>query len=146
MRMMQGIRIAGLAAALLLMAVAPARAAFLPDLSLGIDPPAASTHPALTTTITQFPGESPLERFTLTLPPGFQASGAAVAPGTRIGTVDGRIGNAIGVSGSIHKLAGNRFAAVVTTLGGTVEQVVPGSLATRPDGSLDLKLDQIPAL
>jgi hypothetical protein len=60
--------------------------------------------------------------------------------------VDGRIGKTIGVSGTIHKLSGNRFAAVVSALDGTVGQVVPGSLAARPDGSLDLKLDQLPAL
>ena len=158
--MMQGIRIAGLAAALCLIVAAPARAAFLPDLTLGIDPTTASTQPALTTTITFFPGESPLERFTLTLPAGFEPTGApgatacapgvlnalACGPASRIGTVDGRIGNAIGVSGSIHKLSGDRFAAIVSTLGGTVGQVVPGSIAKRQDGSLDLKLDQVPAL
>ena len=157
---MQGIRIAGLAAALCLIAVTPARAAFLPDLTLGIEPSTAATQPALTTTITFFAGDSALERFTLTLPAGFEPAGApgatACAPmalaagrcgaGSRIGTVDGRIGNAIGVSGSIHKLSGDRFAAVVSTLGGAVGQIVPGSIAKRANGSLDLKLDQLPAL
>ena len=160
MRMVKRTRIPVLALALSLLAAAPAHAAFFPDLTLGIDPPSAATAPAVTATITQPAADSAIQRFTLTLPKGFEAANAPGASecapaavlaarcsaATRIGTVDGRIGNSIGFSGSIHKLAGGRFAAIVSALNGSIAQVIPGSLTKRSDGSLDLRLDQLPAL
>ena len=160
MRMVKRTRIPILAVAACLLTTAPASAAFFPDLTLGIEPPNAATAPALTATITQPAADSAIQRFTLSLPKGFRAANApgasecapaAVAAArcgaaTRIGTVDGRIGNAIGFSGTIHKLAGGRFAAVVSALNGSIAQVIPGSLTKRADGALDLRLDQLPAL
>lgn len=153
-------RIAGIVIALCLVTAAPARADFFPDLTVGLDPPTAATAPALTATIGQPASDTAIERFTLNLPAGFTAVGApgasscsvaavaaaACPAATRIGTVDGRVGTAVGFSGTIHKVSGDRFAVLASTLGGSVAQVVPGSLTRRSDGSLDLKLDQLPAL
>jgi hypothetical protein len=158
--MVRTARIAGLAVALCVCAAAPARADFMPDLTLGLEPPTASTAPALTATISQPVKDSPVERFTLNLPAGFEllgAPGAAVCSpvamraaacpaASRIGSVDGRIGASTGVSGALYKAGSDRFAAIVSALGGSIGQVVPGSISRRADGSLDLKLDQLPAL
>jgi hypothetical protein len=160
MTMMQRIRIAGLAAALCLIAAAPARADFFPVLGVDLAPPTASTAPGLTATITQPAKDSAIERFTLNLAAGFESIGApgaqpcstaalqaaACPPASRIGTVDGLIGDTLGFSGAIHKVSADRFAVVVSTLGGSIGQVVPGSLTKRSDASLDLKLDQLPSL
>lgn len=160
MSMVRTARIAGLAAALCAVTAAPAHAAFMPDLTLALDPPTASTAPALTATLAQPATDSAVERFTLNLPAGFGAlgaPGASVCPpaalraaacpaASRIGTVDGRIGGNVGLSGGLYKTGADRFAGIVSALGGSIGQVVPGSIAKRADGSLDLKLDQLPAL
>ena len=139
---------------------APARAGFFPDLTVAFAPANASTAPGLAATFTQPATDTAIERFTLNLPAGFTAHGAPGVPrcssvqalsgscaaATRIGTVDGRVGSAVGFSGTIHKVAPDRIAVIVSTLGGSIRQVVPGLLTTRADGSLDLKLDQLPAL
>lgn len=147
MSMVRTARTAGLAAALCAVMATPAHADFFPDLTLALDSPTASTTPALTATIAQPARDAAIERFTLNLPKGFRAVGAPGAPaGSRIGTVDGRIGGTIGFSGPIYKTRADRFTAVVSALGGSVGQAVPGSLTKRADGSLDLKFDQLPAL
>ena len=152
-------RITGLAAALCLLVAAPASAAFAPDLSLSLDPPTASSQPALTATYTQPAVESPVQRFTLNLGAGFDLAGAPAAQACSdealkasscpassvIGTVEAQIGPA-GFSGVIHKLTANRFAASVIGLGGSVQQEIAGSIEKRSDGSVDLRLDQLPAL
>jgi hypothetical protein len=143
-----------------LVGAAPARADFFPDLDVALDPAVAATSPALTATITQGAKDSTIERFTLNLPAGFTAAGApavascpaaaasagACTSASRLGTVDGRVGSAAGFTGTIHKVAADRIVVLVSALGGSIGQVVPGSLTERADGSLDLKLDQLPAL
>jgi hypothetical protein len=143
-----------------LLSAAPARADFFPDLTVALAPANAATAPGLAATFTQPASDSAIERFTLSLPAGFTRLGAPGVPAcslasaragacpaaTRIGTVDGRVGTAVGFDGTIHKVSADRFAVIVSTLGGSIAQVVPASLTKRADGSLDLKLDQLPAL
>lgn len=140
-------RISGLVVGLCLAAAAPAQAAFAPDMALSLDPVTASSQPALTATFTQPPLDTPVERFTVNLGPGFAIAGARSAqPGGVIGTVQARIGREAGFSGAIRKLAAERFEATVTGLGGAIEQQIAGSLVKRADGSLDLRFDRLPAL
>lgn len=147
MAMVKMARTAGIAAVLLLVAAVPARANFFPTLTLGIDPPTASSASSLTATVNQAAADTPIERFTLNLPSGFQPIGApAAAPGAQIGTVSGSVGGQVSFGGVIRKVAADRFAVVLNTLGGSLVQVIPGTLTRRADGSLDLKVDQLPAL
>ena len=153
-------RIAGLAAALSLVMAAPAHAGFVPDLTVGLATPTANTSPAVTAVVAQPATDTPIERFTLSLPAGFRAAGApgasACAPadldagacpaGTQIGSYAGRLGANLDFTGSIHKTGSDTFGLFVSLLGGAVSQTVHGSLVPRADGSLDLKLDQLPAL
>lgn len=143
-----------------LVGAAPARADFFPALDVTLDPAVAGTTPALTATFTQAADDSAIERFTLNLPAGFTATGArgvsscpapaaraaACTDASRIGVVEGRLGTSAGFAGTIHKVAADRVAVLVSALGGSIGQVVPGSLTKRADGSLDLKLDELPAL
>lgn len=157
MRTLSGLIAAG---ACLLAAAAPAHADFAPTLGVGVEPPTAATAAALTATVSQPPRDTAIKRFTLTLPTGFKALEAPDAPvcplasirvgicpaASRIGSVDGLIGAALGFSGTIHKASPTRFVVLVSGLGGALSQVVAGSLSKRDDGSLDLTLDQLPAL
>jgi hypothetical protein len=141
-------------------AAAPANAAFFPDLDVEFAPANAHTAPGLSATFTQPQTDTAIERFTLSLPAefgalkarGVEACGlaavraAACPPATRLGAVDGRVGTQTAFSGTIHKVTHNRFAVSVSALGGAIRQVVPGSITRRANGSLDLKLDQLPAL
>ena len=143
-----------------LIGAAPARADFFPDLTVALSPANAATAPGLAATFTQPASDSAIERFTLSLPRGFKPLGApgvsscsvasaragACPAASKLGTVDGRVGSAVGFSGTINKVSADRFAVIVSALGGSISQVVPGSLTRRADGSLDLKLDQLPAL
>ena len=152
-------RTAGLALALCLIAVAPAHAAFIPDLKIDLAPAAPSASPALAATIAQAPTDAPIERFTLTLPPGFAPAGApgaascdvaAVPIGacgldTRIGIFLGRVGS-VPVDGPIHKTGPDSFAFFVSVLGGAVGQTVQGSLVPRRNGALDVRIGELPAL
>lgn len=150
-----------LALCLLLAAMAvPARADFVPSLDLNVDPPTAGAPAALTATIAQPPLDTAVERFTLSLPKGFQIHGAPAASNcpiasvrlltcpaaSQIGTVNAVIGVRVGFSGTIHKGASDRFVLIVSGLGGAIKQAVGGSIAKRSDGALDLTLDQLPAL
>ena len=140
-------RITGLAAALCLAAAAPASAAFAPDLTLSVDPTTASSHPAFTATFTQPASESPVERFTLNLGPGFEIAGAPSAQaGDVIGAVKAQIGRGADFTGTIRKLSPDRFEGMLTGLGGSIEQEIQGSIVKRANGSLDLRFDQLPAL
>ena len=140
-------RIIGLAFALSLTTAAPAAAAFAPDLTLSLDPPTASSQPGLTATFTQSAMDSPVERFTLTLPAGFEAAGAPAAPlAGVIGTVRAQMGEGAEFAGTIHKVSADRFQATITGLGGAIEQDVQGALVRRANGSLDLRFDGLPAL
>ena len=140
-------RTIGLAVALCLAATAPASAAFAPDLTMALDPGTASSNPALTATFTQPASETPVERFTLTLGPGFEIAGAPAAQTDGvIGTLQAEIGRGADFAGTIHKLSADRFEARLTGLGGAIEQDVVGSLLKRANGSLDLRFDQLPAL
>ncbi|HEX8104671.1 MAG TPA: hypothetical protein VF533_18785 [Solirubrobacteraceae bacterium] len=92
--------LAALAAAALL--PAGAHAAFAPKLAIAIDPPAPDRPTALTSTITQASGETPIKRVVLTLPPGFgpvlgsrfescsdqQKSARTCPEGSRLGTAN----------------------------------------------------------
>ena len=160
MSMVRMARIAGLAIALCAITAAPAHAAFFPDLTVALAPATAGGTPTLATAIAQPATDTPIERFTLTLPAGFRATGApgassclAASPasgtcsaGTRISTFVGRLGTNIPLGGGIYKTGPTTFGFVVSMLDGAVSQTVQGSLTTRASGALDLKLDQLPAL
>ena len=160
MAMVKMARIAGLVAALCLVTVAPAHAAFSPDLTVGLTPATAAGSPELAALVTQPATDTAIERFTLTLPPGFSAAGAPAAASctlallragacpstTQIGEFAVWVGADAPVTGAIHKTGANTFALFVTVLGGAVSQTVEGSLVQRATGALDLKVDQLPAL
>src|SRR5688572_32658939 len=126
-----------LALVLCFVAAAPAHAAFFPDLTLGLSSGTAAGTPALTATIAQPATDTPIERFTLTLPAGFSAAGAPAAapctvpairvgacpPTTRIGVFDGRWGSGAALRGPIHKTGPNSFGLLARFLGGAVTQV-----------------------
>jgi len=157
--MVQMARMAGLVAALFLLTAAPA-SAFFPDLSVELSPPSVDRSPALTATISQPATDTPIERFTLTIPAGFtaaQAPGAAActpaelatnacAPDTQVGTFTGGLGPSVVLDGTINKTGDETFGMYVSILGGAVSQVVEGSLVRRSNGTLDLRLDELPAL
>lgn len=153
-------RIALAAFVLCLVGTAPAHAAFAPDLTVALDPPVAADTPAITMAITHAAGGSPIRRFTLALPTGFSAAGAPGAAacartaiqlgecrdGSRVGTFAGRLAGGATFAGSIHKTGPTGFGLNVSVLGGSVAQLVVGSLAARPDGSLNVRLERLPAL
>jgi len=157
--MVQMVRTAGLVAGLFLLAAAPAHA-FFPELSLDLSPPSVDRSPALTATISQPATDTPIERFTLTIPAGFspaKAPGAAVcAPAllstnacgadTQIGDFTGNLGSSVPLAGTINKTGDDTFGMYTSILGGAVSQVVEGSVVRRDNGTLDLKLDELPAL
>jgi hypothetical protein len=160
MSMVRMARIAGLAIALCAITAAPAHAAFFPDLTVALAPATAGGTPTLATAIVQPATDTPIERFTLTLPAGFTATGAPGASsclaaslasgkcsaGARIGTFVGRLGANIPLGGGIYKTGPTTFGFLVSVLDGAVSQTVQGSLTSRASGALDLKLDQLPAL
>lgn len=149
-----------LALALCLVAATPAHAAFFPNLTIGLSSGTAAGTPALTATIAQPATDTPIERFTLTLPAGFSTAGApaaatctvqairagACSTATRIGAFDGRWGSGAAFRGTMHKTGPNSFALLVSFLGGAVNQVVEGTLVRRANGASDLRLDRLPAL
>jgi hypothetical protein len=157
--MAQMARTAGLVAALFLVTAAPAHA-FFPDLSVELSPPSVKRSPALTTTISQPSTDTPIERFTLTIPAGFTAAsapGAATcapaqftantcAEDTAIGDFTGHLGSSVALAGAINKTSNDTFGMYVSVLGGAVSQAVRGSLVRRSNGTLDLMLDELPAL
>lgn len=148
--------------ALLLCSVtaAPSHAAFFPDLTVALSPGTAGGTPALTAMIAQPATDTPIERFTLTLPAGFKSTGApgasactlaalqtgACTPVSQVGVFGAQVGRSAPVSGTIHKTGPNSFGLVVSVLGGALRQVVEGSLVARANGALDLRLDRLPAL
>jgi len=160
MAMVKRARTPLLAVALCLLGAAPAHAAFFPDLTVALAPATAAGTPALTATIAQPSTDTPIERFTLTLPAGFSAADAPGASActvsvlqaggcpaaSQIGTFDGRLGATVAFAGTVHKTGSNSFGLVLSVLDGAVGQVVEGSLSQRANGTLDMKLDQLPAL
>lgn len=160
MSMVRMARIAGLAIALCAVTTAPAHAAFFPDLTVGLAPVTAGGTPTLAAAIAQPATDTPIERFTLTLPAGFSATGAPGASscaatalasgtcsaGTRIGTFRFRLGTDVPLAGGIYKTSPTTFGFLVSFLDGAVSQTVQGSLSSRASGALDIKLDQLPAL
>jgi hypothetical protein len=157
--MVQMARTAGLVTALFLVTAAPA-GAFVPDLSVELSPPSVGKSPALTATISQPATDTPIERFTLTIPAGFTA---ATAPGaaacgsaqlttntcdenTQVGDFAGHLSSSVPLDGTINKTGDETFGMYVSILGGAVSQVVRGSLVSRDDGTLDLMFDELPAL
>jgi hypothetical protein len=138
----------------------PAQAAFAPELSVGVTPATPAAAPAITATVSQPAGATPVQRFTLSLPAGFTTLGAPAAgvcplrsllalhcpAASRIGTLDAVIGGSVAFSGAIHKAGPTRFGVVAGGLGGAVKQAIGGAVRGRADGSLDLTLDQLPAL
>jgi len=140
-------RTAPLAAIALCALAAPAHAAFAPDLRLAVAPGAAGTAPALTVGYVHPATESPVERFTLDLPRGFGVAGApGVATGGRIGIFIARVGRGVPVAGVVRKTGPNGFGFVLSLFGGTVRQAVEGAVVRRPDGSVELRFDRLPAL
>ena len=151
--MVQMARTAGLVAALFLVAAAPA-SAFFPDLAVELSPPSVKKSPALTATISQPATDTPIERFTLSLPAGFTAKDAPGATScdagllatnacpaeSQIGTFSGSLG------GTINKTGNETFGMYMSILGGAVSQVVHGSLVRRDNGTLDLVFEELPAL
>ena len=160
MSMVRTARIAGLAVALCAVMAAPAQAAFFPDLTVGMAPATAGGTPSLAAAIAQPAADTPIERFTLTLPPGFDMAGAPGAspcdvaalqaggcPATsRIGTFLGQLGTNLPLASGIYKTGPSTFAFVVSALDGAITQTVGGSLSRRASGAVDIKLDQLPAL
>lgn len=140
-------RTAGLAIALCAFTAAPAHAVFSPELTVDLAPPTAAGAPALALMMSQPATDTPVERFTLSLPAGFRAAGAPAAPtGTQIGAFAARLGTTVPITGAITKTGATSFRLVLSVLGGAVSQTVEGTVAQRANGSLDLKLDQLPAL
>jgi hypothetical protein len=139
---------------------APARAAFFPGLTVGLAPATAGGTPALAASISQAATDTPIERFTLTLPTGFALTGSpgasvcgpvtlrvgACPPQTRIGTYLGKLGGKVPLAGGIYKTGPATFGFSVSVLGGAVSQVVGGVITQRANGALDLKVDRLPAL
>lgn len=139
---------------------APAHADFVPNLEIGLEPATAGSAAALTATISQPPRDTAIERFTLNLPKGFRALSAPDASScplasirlsscpasSQIGTVDALIGVGIAFTGTIHKASRDKFVLIVSGLGGSLRQVVGGSITKRDDKSIDLTLDELPAL
>lgn len=148
------------ALALCLVGAAPAHAAFAPDLTVTLDPPTVNSVPAITMVIAHDVTAAPIKRFTLALPAGFTPAGAPGAvpcprasvqagdcPGSsRVGAFAGELSGPGRFAGTIHKTGAGGFALHLSTLGGSVSQLVVGALEQRPDGSLDLRLQQLPAL
>ena len=138
----------------------PAHAAFFPDLTVQVSPATPSGLPAVTASIAQPATDTPIERFTLTLPAGFTAAGApgaascpltalragACTARSQVGVLGAQIGRGAPFSAAIHKTGPKSFGVVVSVLGGAVRQVVEGSLVERASGSLDVRLDRLPAL
>ena len=157
--MVQMARTAGLVAALFLVIAAPARA-FFPDLSVDLSPPSVDRSPALTATISQPATDTPIERFTLTLPAGFSSATApgagtcapavlatqACADDSQIGDFTGSLGSTVPLEGTINKTGDDSFGMYVSILGGAISQVVDGSLVRREKGTIDLSVDELPAL
>lgn len=153
-------RIAGLAVALCAVTAAPAHAAFFPDLTVGLAPATAGGTPTIAASIAQPATDTPIERFTLTLPAGFSPTGApgatscagaalaadACPAATRIGTFLGRVNSNVPLAGGIYKTGASTFGFRVSVLDGAVSQTVQGSVIRRASGALDLKVDQLPAL
>jgi hypothetical protein len=148
-----------LACALCLAAAAPAHAAFAPDLTIGVEPATAGASPSLTAAIDAPLAGGPIERFTLELPPGFTATGAPGASSCRLGelraqacpadtAVGGFVGRAgpAGFAGVIHKTGPISFGLFLSLLGGSVGQVVEGTVVPRPDGSIELRFPDMPAV
>jgi hypothetical protein len=160
MTMVNMARTAGFLVALSLITAAPAEAAFAPDFEIGLAPATVQGSPVLSATISQPATDTPIERFTLSLPPGFTSAPAAgarscdpgvlatdaCAPGTQIGSFTGRIGTTVPLAGAISKTGPDSFGLYVSILDGAISQVVHGSMTERADGELDLQLDQLPAL
>lgn len=151
--MVQMARTAGLVATLLLLTAAPAHA-FFPDLTVELSPASVKKSPALTATISQPATDTPIERFTLTLPAGFTAKDAPGATSCDAGLLatnacpaESQIGTFSGsLDGTINKTGDKTFGMYVSILGGAVSQVVQGSLTRRANGTIDLRLDELPAL
>ena len=156
---MKRTRTALLACALCLTAAPPAHAAFAPELSVGVEPATAGAAPSLTAAFAAPVADGAIERFTLSLPPGFTPAGSPGAsscraaalraqtcvPASVIGSFLGRAGPA-GFAGTIHKTGTDTFGLLVSVLGGSVGQVVQGRMVPRDDGSLDLRIESLPAL
>jgi len=153
-------RTAGLLAALFLITAAPAQAAFFPNFEVGFAPATVGGSPLLAATISQPATDTPIERFTLTLPAGFTSAPAAGATScdagalakdtcptsTQIGSFTGLIGKNIPLAGAISKTGPDTFGLYVSILDGAISQVVRGTMLERENGDLDLQLDQLPAL
>jgi hypothetical protein len=160
MAMVKMARTAVFLAAFPLVTAAPAHAEFHPNLEVGLAPAAVKTSPLLTATVTQRATDTPIERLTLTLPAGFTRAGAPGAvpcdpatlqtgscPGnTLIGSFTGQLGTNVPLGGAINKTGFGTFGLNVSVLGGAISQVVEGTVTRRSNGSLDIKLDQLPAL
>lgn len=160
MAMVNMARTAGLLAALFLITAAPAQAAFFPNFEVGVAPATVREAPLLVANISQPATDTPIERFTLTLPEGFTSAPAAGATscdpttlatgacpaGTQIGSFTGRLGTTVPLAGAISKTGTDSFGFHVSILSGAITQVVHGTLTERANGDLDLEVDQLPAL
>jgi hypothetical protein len=160
MAMIHMARTAGFLAALFLITAAPAHAAFFPNFEVGLSPAKVKESPLLVADISQPATDTPIERFTLTLPAGFTTAPAAGATscdpaalatgacpaGTEIGSFTGRLGASVPLAGAISKTGPDTFGLYVSILSGAISQVVQGSLTERQNGDIDLEVGQLPAL
>ena len=140
-----------------LAAAAPASAAYAPQVSVQLDPPAPATAAAMTLTVTQAGDESATRTSRVGFPrdflfnPGFAATGCASADeqrgtcpdSSRIGSA--RADTAFGpFQGPIFYSDDFRLLVVLRGVGGTVEQKLVGIFIVRPDGGYDGVFDNLP--
>jgi hypothetical protein len=146
---------------------APAGAAYDPRFTLTVEPGTASTAAAITSTITQAPGEDPGKTVRVTLPPGFGPNPAtrltacepadearmACPAGSRMGTATA-VADAFGLTPTLSGpvfwggLAGGDFRLVSFLTGDPVfgAQKIVGLAGLRGDGSLETVFDDLPPI
>lgn len=145
---------------LALLAPAAAEAAYAPRLAVTLDPAERLATPAITTRITQAPGESATRSVRLTFPDGFGVNAPSVgscsaqAEAQRACPADSKIGDAeatasgVRVSGPIHISSEGgvlRILVFLDGLGGLIQQKLVGRVEF-PDGRIATVFDGLPNL
>jgi|tagenome__1003787_1003787.scaffolds.fasta_scaffold20985708_7 hypothetical protein len=140
-----------------LVAAPSARAAYAPQLDIGVAPATPATAAALTATVTQASGEEATASERVRFPAQFGFN-----PGLRVGRCtpaqeraarcgdDSRIGSASArtmlgdFSGPVYLTNDFRFVTFLRGLAGLVQQEVEGYLLLRPDGRVESVLEGLP--
>jgi hypothetical protein len=136
---------------------APAGAAYSPHLAIAVAPTSATSHVALTTTLTQASGDDANRSVRFHFPVGFTLDGAALGampacgdpsncpPDTSLGTAaaDTPLG---AFTGSVFLGTNQRiFVVLKGALPGVLDQRLTGTTLIRPDGGIDVDFDQLPS-